>query len=124
VVEDEPAILNVTTMILTRQGYTVLQANSPKEAINLAHEHANEIDLLITDLIMPEMNGKGLAEELQSRYPRLKCLFMSGYTANAIVHRGILVEGVNYIHKPFSVPDLAAKVREVLDHKSGPQHTL
>jgi CheY-like chemotaxis protein len=114
-VEDEAAILDMATMILTEQGYTVLSANTPAEAIRLANEHVGEICLLITDVIMPEMNGKDLAHHLQSLHPRLKCLFMSGYTADAIAWHGVLDEGVNFIQKPFSLYDLAIKVREVLD---------
>ena len=73
--------------------------------------------LLITDVVMPEMNGRDLAERLQSRYPGMKCLFMSGYTADVIAHQGVLDEGVNFIQKPFSMKDLAAKVREALGEK-------
>ena len=114
-VEDELTILNVVTMILATQGYTVLQANTPAEALILAKEHPGEIRLLITDVIMPKMNGKDLANGLQSLYPQLRCLFMSGYTADAITQHGVLHEGVNFIQKPFSLSDLAIKVREVLD---------
>ena len=114
-VEDEVAILNMASMILAKQGYSVLPANSPAEAHRLAKEHVGDIHLLITDVIMPEMNGKDLAAKLQSFRPQLKCLFMSGYTADAISRHGVLDEGVNFIQKPFSLPDLACKVREVLD---------
>ena len=114
-VEDETAILNMVKMLLDKQGYSVLAANTPKEAVRLAGEQTGEIDLLITDVIMPEMNGKDLAYNLMSINPKLKCLFMSGYTADAISHHGVLEDGVNFIHKPFSLPDLAVKVRKVLD---------
>jgi len=113
-VEDEPAILTLTTMILERQGYTVLAANTPGEAIRLAREHAGEIHLLMTDVVMPEMNGRDLAKNLLSLYPHLKRLFMSGYTANVIAHHGVLDGGVYFIQKPFSIKELAAKVREAL----------
>ncbi|MFA7060048.1 MAG: ATP-binding protein [Pedobacter sp.] len=116
-VEDELAILNIASMILTKQGYTVLSANTPTEAIRLAKENAGEIDLLITDVIMPDMNGKDLTNNLQFLYPGLKSLYMSGYTADAIALHGVLDDGVNFIQKPFSLPDLAIKVREVLDGK-------
>jgi response regulator RpfG family c-di-GMP phosphodiesterase len=113
-VEDEIAILNMASSMLTKQGYSVLQANTPAEAIRLANEHVGTISLLITDVIMPNMNGKDLALDLQSLNPRLKCLYMSGYTADAISQHGVLDEGVHFIQKPFSLPDLATKVREVL----------
>ena len=114
-VEDEPAILNITNLMLLRQGYTVLAADSPGEAIRLAREHAGDISLLITDVIMPEMNGRDLARNLLSLYPQLKRLFMSGYTAEVIAHHGVLDEGVHFIQKPFAMPALADRVREVLD---------
>jgi len=114
-VEDELAILEVVLMILNRQGYTVLQAGNPGDAVRLAEEHAGEIHLLLTDVVMPEMNGLDLAINLQYLYPRIKHLFMSGYTAEVIAHNGVLDQGLQFIHKPFSMPDLAAKVREVLD---------
>jgi len=117
-VEDEPAILEITSQLLRIQGYTLLTAGSPGEAIRLAQEHVGEINLLITDVIMPEMNGKDLANKLQSLNPQLKCLYMSGYTANVIAQHGVLDEGVYFIQKPFSLPNLAAKVREMLDNKS------
>jgi CheY-like chemotaxis protein len=114
-VEDEPSILKLTTRVLTRQGYAVLPAMTPSEAIRLAIEHTGTIHLLMTDVVMPEMNGRDLAKDLQSRYPGLKVLFMSGYTADIIIHQGVLDQGVQFIQKPFSVEDLGAKVREVID---------
>jgi len=114
-VEDEPAILKVATMILTRQGYTVLAVDSPDRAIDLAMENVGRISLLLTDVVMPEMNGRDLAKDLLSRYPNLKCLFMSGFTADVIANQGAIDEGVHFIQKPFTVHSLAAKVREVLD---------
>ncbi len=114
-VEDEPATLKMTLLILQRQGYTVLAASTPGEAVRLAREHASNIDLLMTDVVMPEMNGRDLARNLLSLYPQLKRLFTSGYTANVIAHHGVLDEGVHFIQKPFRVQDLADKVRRVLD---------
>jgi two-component system, cell cycle sensor histidine kinase and response regulator CckA len=113
-VEDEQMILGMTTTMLELQGYKVLPAATPGEAICLAQEHAGEIHLLMTDVIMPEMNGKDLAKTLFSVYPNLKLLFMSGYTANVIAHHGVLDEGVYFIQKPFSIKDLGAKLREAL----------
>jgi PAS domain S-box-containing protein len=114
-VEDDPAVLTMTTKMLTGLGYTVLAARSPVEAIRVAGEQAAEIHLVMTDVVMPEMNGRDLAATLLALYPNLKCLFASGYTANVIAHHGVLDEGVQFLQKPFSVHDLAAKVREVLD---------
>jgi two-component system cell cycle sensor histidine kinase/response regulator CckA len=114
-VEDEPAILTLTARMLARQGYTVLEANSPGKAISLAGEHAGEIHLLMTDVVMPGMNGRDLAITLLDVYPHLKRLFTSGYTADVITRHGVLDEGVHFIQKPFSTRALAAKVRELLD---------
>lgn len=100
--------------VLEKHGYTVLAASTPGEAIKLAKESAGEIHLLMTDVVMPEMNGRVLAKNLLSLYPRLKRLFMSGYTADVIAHHGVLDEGVQFIQKPFSMEDLASKVREAL----------
>ena len=114
-VEDEVAFLKLGTMILERLGYIVLPAATPNEALNLAAEHGDEIDLLVTDVIMPEMNGRVLADRLQRRQPGLKTLFISGYTADVIAHRGVLKEGVCFMQKPFSREQLAQKVRQALD---------
>ncbi|MCK9361988.1 MAG: PAS domain S-box protein [Syntrophales bacterium] len=114
VVEDEPANLEMGKIMLEGIGYRVLTAGSPGEALRLAAEHAGEIRLLVTDVVLPGMNGRELAERLRSLYPNLKCLFMSGYTANVIAHHGVLEEGVNFIQKPFSIADLTAKVRQAL----------
>ena len=117
VVEDETLILDLAEKMLTRLGYRVLLATNPDEALQLAAAHTGDISLLMTDVVMPEMNGRELSERLQALNPKLKCLFMSGYTANVIAHRGILNEGVNFIQKPFSVKDLAFKVRGALDRE-------
>lgn len=114
-VEDEPSILRMTRMMLERMGYKVLAAGTPGGAIALAREYAGQIHLLMTDVVMPEMNGRDLAGNLLALYPDLKRLFMSGYTANLIAHHGLLAEGVNFIQKPFSREQLGKKVRDVLD---------
>ena len=113
-VEDEKAILDLGKMMLEELGYTVLTAGTPGAAIRLAEEHVGAIHLLITDVVMPQMNGRDLAKQLSSIQPGLRCLFMSGYTANVIAHRGVLEQGVHFIPKPFSVTALAQKVREAL----------
>jgi signal transduction histidine kinase/ActR/RegA family two-component response regulator len=115
-VEDDEAILDLGKMILENLGYTVFAAQTPVDAIRLAEGHPVDIQLLITDVVMPEMNGRELAERLSAIRPNLKCLYMSGYTADVIAHRGILDEGLNFIQKPFGSDDLAARVRQVLDH--------
>ncbi|MBU0463615.1 MAG: PAS domain S-box protein [Proteobacteria bacterium] len=116
-VEDDLPILKLAQKILEGLNYTVLIADTPKGAMRLAQEHTGKIHLLITDVIMPEMNGRELSEQLQSLSPDLKCIFMSGYTANAIAHHGVLDEGVHFIQKPFSKRDLATIVRKVLDRE-------
>jgi len=114
-VEDEPAILRMASMMLEGQGYTVLVAEAAAEAIHLSKEHIGKINMLISDVVMPDMNGRDLAKEVLLLNPQIKCLFMSGYTADVIAQHGVLDEGVHFIQKPFSLPDLATKVREVLD---------
>jgi len=114
-VEDEPAILRMTERMLVGLGYTVVAAETPGRAIELAREHAGTIDLLMTDVILPEMNGRDLAKNILHLYPSVKRLFMSGYTADVIAHRNILDEGVHFIQKPFALKELSTKVREALD---------
>ena len=114
-VEDEPMIRDMAKKMLESLTYTVLAAGTPGEAIRLTQDHVGGIDLLMTDVVMPGMNGRDLASKLQPRFPGLKCLFMSGYTANVIARRGILDESINFIQKPFSIKDLAKKVRALLE---------
>ncbi len=113
-VEDEPAILTMTELMLEKEGYTVLTAATPQSALSVAQEHPGQIDLLITDVVMPGMNGRDLARQLKSSQPRLRCAFMSGYTANTIAHHGVLDEGVLFIQKPFTGSDLFALIRQAL----------
>jgi CheY-like chemotaxis protein len=114
-VEDEPAVLDMGRMMLERLGYRVLAAATPADAIREAHAHAGGIHLLMADVVMPGMNGRDLARILQAGSPRLKRLFMSGYTADVIARRGVLEEDTHFIQKPFSMRELAARVREALD---------
>jgi two-component system cell cycle sensor histidine kinase/response regulator CckA len=114
-VEDDVALIKVYTKFLETLGYKVLPSSSPHEAIELAMAHQGEIQLLLTDVVMPGMSGKELWGILREHYPWLRCLFMSGYTANAIVHHGVLQEGVNFVGKPFTLAVLASKLREVLE---------
>ncbi|GAB6097983.1 hypothetical protein JCM14469_42370 [Desulfatiferula olefinivorans] len=113
-VEDEKAIMNMAAAMLEKAGYRVMKAARPTQAIRMARASADPIDLLITDVVMPEMNGRELAGHLMPLHPDLSVLFMSGYTANVIAHHGVLDEGVHFIEKPFSKQDFLAKVRLVL----------
>jgi CheY-like chemotaxis protein len=117
-VEDETAILKMVKAMLESQGYTVLAASSPGEAISLVESHKAQIHILITDVIMPEMNGRELVNKLQSNYPGLKHLFMSGYTANVIAPHGVLDDGIHFIQKPFGLRNLSKKIRDILDENS------
>lgn len=114
-VEDEPAILEMTSLMLRGLGYTVLSASTPSEAVRMVREHDDAIHLLLTDVVMPEMNGRNLVTNLTTIYPGLKCLFMSGYTADVIAHHGVIDQGLHFIQKPFPLQTLASKVREVLE---------
>jgi PAS domain S-box-containing protein len=114
-VEDEKSVLAFCRESLRRLGYTVLAANAPAEAIDRAREYAGDIDLLVTDVVLPQMNGRELALHLAALRPNLSFLFMSGYTADIIAHRGILDDDVNFIQKPFTIGAFAAKIREVLE---------
>jgi len=115
IVEDEISILELAKRILEGLGYTVLIARLPSQALECIKEHSGEIHLLITDVVMPEMNGKELSDRLRTVCPTLRTLFMSGYTANVIAHRGVLDQGVQFMPKPFSKESMAQKVREALD---------
>jgi signal transduction histidine kinase len=116
-VEDEQIVLNMTQKILENAGYRVLPAATPQEAIHMASEHPDDIHLLMTDMIMPEMTGLALAQELISRHPNLKLLFMSGYAANIIVRGNVLDANIHFIQKPFSIAALNAKLRNALDSR-------
>lgn len=116
-VEDNEQVRNMTANILNRRGYHVLQAENGKEALELLKTHAPTIHLLLTDVVMPEMNGKDLYIKAAEIQPDMRVLFMSGYTDDVIAHRGILEEGVDLIQKPFSVSGLTTKIREVLDQE-------
>ena len=115
VVEDEFSILKLANRILDGLGYNVLTAQTPGEAMSLVDKYAGKINLLITDMVMPEMNGRDLAGHLHALHPEIKTLIMSGYAANITTHNDVLKEGVHFIQKPFSRKDLAVKVRGALD---------
>jgi PAS domain S-box-containing protein len=114
-VEDDLPILKLGSRLLTELNYSVIPASSPTEAIGLAEQHNGKIDLLITDVVMPGMNGRELSNILCDLLPGIKTLYMSGYTANVIAHRGVLEDGVSFIAKPFSKNGLAKKVKEVME---------
>ncbi len=114
IVEDEVALLQVNSTMLSGLGYNVITAGSPSEAVRLGQENAGAIDLLLTDVVMPDMNGRELLQEMVKSNPNMRCLFTSGYTANVISHHGVLDSGVQFIQKPFTLNGLAKKVREAL----------
>jgi PAS domain S-box-containing protein len=117
-VEDDDLVRNLTREILSACGYTVLAPENVKVARALGEAQGAKIQLLLTDVIMPTMNGRELAQALLARHPGMKVLYMSGYAENAIVHHGVLDEGTYFLEKPFTPSALAAKVREVLDQRS------
>lgn len=117
-VEDDQAIRKMSKRMLENLGYAALEAETPDHALLLAKENAGSIDLLLTDVVMPGMNGRDLADQLHALCPDLATLFMSGYTSSVISHREVLDQGVNFIQKPFSQKDLAVKVCKALHGKS------
>jgi CheY-like chemotaxis protein len=117
-VEDEPSVRHLVRQVLDRRGYAVLEMESPEACLEFLEGCNAPIDLLLTDVVMPGMNGRELHRRIAETRPELKALYMSGYTENVIVHHGVLDPGVALLHKPFSVKELARKVREALD---GPQ---
>ncbi|MBD1401462.1 response regulator [Pelovirga terrestris] len=113
-VEDDQAILELAKTMLENHHYQVLPVSSPSEAIRLAQSKEDSIDLMVTDVVMPEMNGRDLAGIIKALQPDMKVLFMSGYAANVIAHHGVLDEGVHFIQKPFSVAEFAVKVQDTI----------
>ncbi len=116
-VEDDHQVRKLTLAVLKQQGYRVLAAENGKEGLAMLDQHNGPVHLLLTDVIMPEMNGKRLFERISQTYSDVRVLYMSGYTDNVIAHHGVIDPGVHFIQKPFNVKDLAAKVREVLDQE-------
>ena len=117
VVEDEPAVRDIVRHVLQARGYSVLQAQDGREALRIIEQHDGPIDLLLTDVVMPEMNGRELAGRLASLHPTMPVIFMSGYTDTAVVHHGVLDRGTIFLQKPFTPDALARKVRQVLDSR-------
>ena len=114
-VEDEKPILRLAMKILTQRGYQVIAAGSPALAIDLVQKFPGPIHLLITDVVMPEMNGKELSGKIAALRPGIKTLYMSGYTADIIARDGVIEEGTQFLQKPFSAKSLAQKTAEVLE---------
>ena len=115
VVEDNHEVRKVTGRILRMQGYRVLEASNPNTAFLTCNKREGHISLMITDVVMPEISGPELTKRLMLLYPEMKVLYMSGYAKNFISHQCILGKGEDYIQKPFTVNELATRVREVLD---------
>ncbi len=122
-VEDESAILELATYILEQQGYTVLAAESPVGALEIVEQYRHTIDLLLTDIIMPEMNGRVLAQKVVSLRPNIKVLFMSGYTGDILAHHGDGGIDLHFIEKPFTSSQLSTRIRAVFDQSSPGLHT-
>jgi response regulator RpfG family c-di-GMP phosphodiesterase len=115
-VEDEPSVRDLANRLLKLQGYKVLEAANGEEALRLGQENTGEnIHLLLTDVVLPQMGGKELADQLKIFRPGIKVLYTSGYTDYAIVHHGVLNSGTHFLQKPFSLKTLSQKVREALD---------
>jgi two-component system, cell cycle sensor histidine kinase and response regulator CckA len=114
-VEDAASVLGYSLKIFKGPGYRVLKASNGEEALRIVRECGCEIHLLMTDVILPGMNGRQIADKLTAQNPRLKVLFCSGYTENAIVHHGVLDPQLHFIGKPFDMLSLSRKIRSILD---------
>jgi DNA-binding response OmpR family regulator len=114
-VEDDDALRTIASKTLQDRGYSVLEADCGAEALRLAGEYDGPIDIVLTDIILPEMSGRRLAESLRTLHPGARLLFMSGFTAHEVVRQGLIESGAPFIEKPFAPEKLASRVREVLD---------
>ena len=115
VVEDEITVRNLAVKVLKRHGYNVLEADEGNACLRILRDYDRPLDLLLTDVVMPGMNGRELYKEVKGQFPGIKVLYMSGYTEDIVTHRGVLDEGIDFLQKPFSVQALATRVRSVLE---------
>ncbi len=115
VVEDEAAVRMLVRRILTRAGYTVVVASDGPDALKQAEAHEGPLHLLLTDVVMPGLGGRAVADRVSELRPGIKVIYMSGYVDDAVVRAGVLLEGVNFLQKPFTLEGLTSKIREVLD---------
>jgi CheY-like chemotaxis protein len=119
IVDDEPEVLGVAVDMLQGKGYTVLQTGDPLEALRIARTESGVIDLLLSDVVMPLMNGREMSEQIRAIRPAIKVLFMSAYSTDTIIAYGIrIARGQPFVMKPFRMEDLAAQVRAALDYRS------
>ena len=119
--EDEEVVRQVAHRILQGQGYTVLDAKDGQDALEILEQRPGPVHLMLTDLVMPGMNGRELALKMKVRWPGMKVLYMSGYAEEGIVNQGLLEQGLIYIQKPFEARALARRVRQLLDAPASPQ---
>jgi len=117
-VEDDPSVLKMALSIIERLGYQVLSASNAEEAFILASSYHDSLNLLITDVVMPGMNGRELSEKLKSIHPEIKILFTSGYPENIIAHHGMLEKNINFIGKPYTMTAFAIKIRDVIEQET------
>ena len=118
VAEDDVGVRELVSNILEKHGYSVITADTNEKLIEVLNDHDGVIHMLLTDVIMPDMNGKELFERLKPIYPEMKVIYMSGYTGDIIAHHGILDDGVYFIQKPFTMSMLTDKIRDVLDERT------
>ncbi len=118
IAEDNEMVRNLASEILKRSGYTVITVDNAGECLNAVSQSGRHVDLLLTDVIMPDMNGKDLYAALHAKYPHVRVVYMSGYTEDVIAHHGVLDKGMDFIQKPFSARNLMEKIREVLDRNN------
>ena len=114
-VEDELAVRALARRVLEKTGYRVLESSSPTDALRLAQAHRNEIDLIVSDVVMPEMNGPAMVSRVMEHCPNARVLFISGYADEDVIGRGLQSPGMTLLQKPFSAQELVERVREVLD---------